>query len=158
MASLTARLKGCCRCELGAEFVEFALAFPLLLLVLMGIFDFGLMFQQYEVLTNAAREGARIAVLAGYSDTDVANRVNAYVAASYLSMGGSVTVDTPLVRTSAPIGGGQCISEVTVTVRYVHNYLFVGGILGYFGASWPSSKQLTTSSTMRSDIVAATCT
>jgi Flp pilus assembly protein TadG len=156
MAMIT-RLKQRWRCELGAEFVEFALAFPLLLLVLMGIFDFGLMFQQYEVLTNAAREGGRIAVLPGYSDTDVTNRVNAYVAASFLSMGGSVTVDTPLVRSSASIGGGKCISEVTVTVRYVHNYLFVGGILGYFGGSWPTSKQLTASSTMRSETTAAAC-
>ncbi len=134
MAARIARLKGSWRSELGAEFVEFALLFPLLLLLLMGIFDFGLMFQQYEVLTNAAREGARIAMLPGYSDTDVTDRVNAYVAASYLSMGGSVTVDTPLLRTSASIDGGQCISEVTVTVRYVHDYLFVGGILHYFGA------------------------
>ena len=40
-----------------------ALTLPLLLLVVFGIFDFGFMFQRYEVVTNAAREAARIGVL-----------------------------------------------------------------------------------------------
>src|SRR5262249_7800456 len=115
MATLIARLR---RCDLGAEFVEFALAFPLLLLVLMGIFDFGLMLQQYEVLTNAAREGARIRILPGYTDTDVTDPVNGrvaqYIQSGFLSMGGPVTVD-PIVTTNVPIGGGKCIQEVTVT-------------------------------------------
>jgi Flp pilus assembly protein TadG len=157
MATLIAGLKRRWRCDLGAEFVEFALAFPLLMLVLMGIFDFGLMFQQYEVLTNAAREGARIAVLPGYSEADVDARVQAYINASFLSMGGSVTVDSPLVTSNVSIGGGKCISEVNVTVRYFHNYLFVSGIMGYFGGSWGGSKQLTASSTMRSEITASSC-
>ena len=51
----------------GAELIEFAFIFPLLLLVCLGIVDFGLLFQRYEVLTNAAREGARVAVLPGYT-------------------------------------------------------------------------------------------
>ena len=45
--------------ERGAALVEFALALPLLLVVLAGIVDFGFVFQRYEVITNAAREGAR---------------------------------------------------------------------------------------------------
>ena len=40
--------------------------FPLLLFVILGIVDFGFLFQRMEVVTNAAREGARIAVLPGY--------------------------------------------------------------------------------------------
>ena len=47
--------------------IEFALIFPLLLLVILGIVDFGFLFQRYEVLTNATREGARMAVLPGYT-------------------------------------------------------------------------------------------
>ena len=53
--------------ERGSELIEFALVFPLLLMVVLAIVDFGFMFQRYEVVTNAEREGARIAVLAGYS-------------------------------------------------------------------------------------------
>ena len=52
--------------ERGAALVEFALAVPLLLVVIAGIVDFGFVFQRYEVITNAAREGARLASLPGY--------------------------------------------------------------------------------------------
>ena len=58
-------------CERGAELVEFAFVFPTLLLVMLGIIDFGFLFQRYEVVTNAAREGARVAILPGYGDADV---------------------------------------------------------------------------------------
>lgn len=51
--------------ESGAELIEFALALPLLLLVGLGVLDFGRLFQRYEVVTNAAREGARVGVLPG---------------------------------------------------------------------------------------------
>ena len=61
----------------GAELVEAALTFPLLLLVVLGILDFGLLFQQYEVITNAAREGARVAVLPQpYQPEDAEARVH----------------------------------------------------------------------------------
>ena len=65
MATMTmARRRG----ERGQAIVELALTLPLLLLVVLGIFDFGLMFQRFEVVTNAAREGARVAVLPDYTD------------------------------------------------------------------------------------------
>ena len=56
------------RTERGQAIVELALTLPLLLLVVLGIFDFGLMFQRFEIVTNAAREGARVAVLPDYTD------------------------------------------------------------------------------------------
>src|SRR6185369_3492982 len=65
--------------ELGAELIEFALVLPLLLLLVLGIVDFGFMFQRLEVVTNAAREGARIAVLPSYDTADVRARVNSYL-------------------------------------------------------------------------------
>ena len=52
--------------------------FPTLLLVMLGIIDFGFLFQRYEVVTNAAREGARVAILPGYEasiDANVTARV-----------------------------------------------------------------------------------
>ena len=57
--------------ERGAALVEFALAVPLMLVVIAGIVDFGFVFQRYEVITNAAREGARLATLPGYDDAMV---------------------------------------------------------------------------------------
>ena len=45
--------------ERGQSLVETAIIFPLLLLLLAAVVDFGRAFDAYIVLTNAAREGAR---------------------------------------------------------------------------------------------------
>jgi Flp pilus assembly protein TadG len=47
------------RGERGANLVEFALVLPLLVLLLAGVADFGRAFNNYIIITNASREGAR---------------------------------------------------------------------------------------------------
>jgi hypothetical protein len=47
--------------ERGQSLVEMALVLPLLLLLLAGIIDFGRAYNNYIIITNAAREGARFA-------------------------------------------------------------------------------------------------
>jgi len=49
--------------ERGAAAVEMALVMPLLILMIMGIIDFGRIFNGEIQLSQAAREGARIAAL-----------------------------------------------------------------------------------------------
>lgn len=61
--------------ERGAALVEFALVFPILLLLLMGIVEFGLLFYNKQVLTNASREGAR-AGIAYATKTEIEGTVN----------------------------------------------------------------------------------
>ncbi len=55
-------LRGLLRPSEGAQLVEFALAVPFLVVMLVGILDFGQAFNLKQKLTNAAREGARIAI------------------------------------------------------------------------------------------------
>ena len=45
--------------------VEFALALPVLLVVLIGVLQFGLMYHAQNVTTTAAQEGARVAAAQG---------------------------------------------------------------------------------------------
>ena len=49
--------------EKGQALVEFALALPILLMLLCGIIDFGWIYYNQITLNNAAREGARYAVI-----------------------------------------------------------------------------------------------
>jgi hypothetical protein len=66
MAALTfgKRLRG----ERGAEIIEMALVTPIFLIIIAAMFDFGFLFRNWEVATNAAREGARIGLLPAYCD------------------------------------------------------------------------------------------
>ena len=59
----------------GAAMVEMALVLPLFLMLVLGIIEFGRAMMVANLVTNAAREGARMAVLDGSTNTDVNNAV-----------------------------------------------------------------------------------
>jgi Flp pilus assembly protein TadG len=132
----------------GAELVEFAIVLPLLLLLIAGIVDFGFLFQQYEVVTNAAREGARIAVLPEYANltADVQTRVSSYVTAGGLSGTPTTTVDW---AATLPAPGGTTVPAVRVTVTYPHPFLFIGPVARLFGGGSWGTLMLSASTTMR---------
>lgn len=67
VASPEAALAGATRpAERGQSLVEFALVLMPLFLILLGIIQFGFVFNSYVTLTNAAREGARIGTVYMY--------------------------------------------------------------------------------------------
>ena len=130
------RLRKRIRSERGAELIEFGLTLPLLLLVVLGIIEFGFMFQEYEVVTNAAREGARLGSLipsAGYTQADAEARVMDYLNAGGLVAARVTPAPTVIVSQAAITGTARCIQVVTSTVSYQHPVPFVGGIMSYFG-------------------------
>lgn len=51
------------RSERGQSLVETALVLPILLIILMGIFDFGRAIYAYNAVSNSAREAARLAIV-----------------------------------------------------------------------------------------------
>jgi Flp pilus assembly protein TadG len=53
------------RRERGASLVEAALAFPILILLVMGTLEIGLAFKDYLTVSYISREGARLGALAG---------------------------------------------------------------------------------------------
>ena len=67
------------RREDGAALIETAFTLPILLLVCVGILEFGRAYQTWQVITNASREGARVAVLPAYTDPSVDARVRTYL-------------------------------------------------------------------------------
>ena len=143
------------RSQSGAELIEFAFVLPLLLLIIVGIFDFGFLFQRYEVVTNAAREGARAAVLPDYQGQTAAvqSRVQAYLSNAGLTETlvtpcGTAPCVTVEFGVSVPIDATHDITASRVTVRYPHQYLFLGPIATLFGGNF-TSVELQAVSTMR---------
>ncbi len=62
MLSQLVRLK---KCSKGQSLVEFALLLPIILLLMMGIVQFGIIFNAQVQITSAAREGVRLASVGG---------------------------------------------------------------------------------------------
>ena len=145
MATLIRRRLARYASDKGSELIELAIVLPILLMIFAGIIDFGFMFQRYEALTNAAREGARMATLPGYSDTDVVNRVEAYLANSGLTD----AHPTPIVTPGTMTVGSCTISTRTVTVLYHSQFTNLGPIAALVGGSGWSSITLRARSTMR---------
>jgi Flp pilus assembly protein TadG len=120
----------------AAQLVEFALVLPILLLIVLGIAEFGFIFQRYEVVTNAAREGARMAVLPGYADADVDTRVRTYMTQGRVPTTGS-NPSVVITTVSIAVGAGlPPINAKRVVVTYTHTYTFLPKISGWFGASY----------------------
>ena len=137
MAPLSA-LRDRVRQERGAELIEMALVLPLLLLIVMGIFDFGFMFREMSVVTNAAREGARAGILPDYSDADVVARVQQYLDASGIDVtcgSADCIVQSPVIDVTAPSGTFEA-RDVRVTI--FHDWTFLSPIATFFGGSFTS--------------------
>lgn len=123
----------------GAAAVEFALLLPMLLLLLFGIIDFGRALNAQITLTQAAREGARLAAL-GKS-----NVVSGTQAAAIGLTGVGVTV-TPSPTCPANAGPG-----VNATVKVTYTFTFVtpvAAISGLFGSTWGSTMNLSATGVM----------
>ena len=114
------------RCEAGTALLETAVTLPLLLLVSVGIFEFGRAFQTWQVLTNAAREGARVAVLPNPATGAVESRVRDYIVAGQLPSPSSASVS---VNRNAVLSIGTAnASASVVTVQYPFNFIVLNPV------------------------------
>ena len=139
--------------ESGAELLEFAIALPILMFIIGGVIDFAILFQRYEVVTNAAREGARVAVLPDFAEADIQARVNSYLAASGLTA--AAPAPTVEYDTSEVTPGGPSIDVVKVTVQYPHEFLIITPLAALLGRGPHGDLMLTAASTMRLEVAAA---
>jgi Flp pilus assembly protein TadG len=123
----------------GAQVVEFAIVVPLLLMLVMGMIDFGRGFFSYIIITNAAREGARVAAVGG-NTAAVVDRVEDAI--SGLSTNGAPTACPP----SAGVNRAWCIQTTNLlgspgaaaTVRVEYNFQFlVPGFAGLTTGVFP---------------------
>jgi TadE-like protein len=140
------------RSEDGAQLIEFALVLPLLLFVVLGVVEFGFIFQRYEVVTNAAREGARLAVLPGYATADVQARVASYTYTGRVPTTTSPVNPTVLVENvSIPMTGGRPpINAKRVTVTYTYTFQFLTALRAFLGSTY-TTVPLTAVAEMRNE-------
>ena len=125
--------------ERGAVAAEFALILPVLLTILFGIIEFGMVMYGREVVTNATREGARAGIIQKIPAV-TAGQITA-VATNYLTGTG---VSAASVTFAVPASGGGTGTPVTVTATYRYPWLvpYIPVLLG-LPRPWPIAVSVT---------------
>lgn len=111
------------RGESGQAMVEFMMVLPILLLLLIGIIQFGLLFYNYIDLTSATRDGARKAVVLRL-DEESATAVTETITHST-----TIVNDDGLDIDITPGGPWEAGSEVVVRTRYDYEVNVMGIVL-----------------------------
>jgi hypothetical protein len=138
----------------GASLVEFALVLPVLILILFGIIEFGLIFYNQQVITNASREGARYGIISQtprVTEAQIKQRVKDYCFNHLVTFGSTIRtpqdsdIDAPAI--AAPVFP---IDNLQVTVRWNYQFLVVPAIASsFFGGGIGTGLPLTASAVMK---------
>lgn len=110
----------------GVAAVELAICLPILILLVCGSIEFGLLFYNQQVITNASREGVRAGIVTETETADIIQIVENYCNGKLINLNGANELQTDAVTVSAP----DAQNDRTVSVSYNYNFLFAG-ILGF---------------------------
>jgi Flp pilus assembly protein TadG len=111
------------RQEEGQSVVEFAFVLPILLALVLGIVQFGIVFNNYLTITDATRVGARKAAVSRFlGDSGAAARTATYSAASGLDPA-RLVVDIQSTSWTTPG------ADVSVTATYPYSIDILGWVV-----------------------------
>jgi Flp pilus assembly protein TadG len=110
------------RSERGQTAVEFALVAPVLIVLLLGVLQIGIVFNHYLAVTDAARAGARRAIVARVAGATPAD-IEASVRAA------AVDLDQSQLKVVVADPTWSAGSDVTVTVTYPYSIDLLGVVV-----------------------------
>lgn len=124
----------------GSQLLEFAVALPLLVVFVVGIFDFGGAFNLKQMLSNIAREGARFASGLPTNDLDaigtppsvtaIRDLVVSHLQTARLNDCGLATqaaVNGPVTTWTYTAAGGGCPAPLVLTIERSYSFTTVVG-------------------------------
>ena len=125
----------------GSQLLEFAVALPLLVVFVVGIFDFGGAFDLKQKLSNTAREGARFASALSTYDLDaigtpasvtaIRDLVESHLVAGRMNDCGLATqaaVNGPIFTWTYTAAGGGCPAPLVLTIERSYSFQTVLGV------------------------------
>ncbi|ABA88992.1 Flp pilus minor pilin TadE [Syntrophotalea carbinolica DSM 2380] len=144
----------------GAAIVEFAVILPLLLLIVFGIVEFGFIFYNQAILTNASREGARRAIVFEtnsngdriYNGATVEDTIKRYLYTDYPTNSDLrlVTFGTENLSIAPSSADGEVVINqgdyILVEVQYDYDFMVLPSFAGI-----PQTITLTGKTTMRAE-------
>ncbi len=120
----------------GQAIVEFLIVVPALLLLVVGLLEFGTAWRTSQVVTNTAREGARIAVLPPPQGTltNVLDAIDVRLASSGLDPAlAAVEILCDAGSGADCFGPGRAGTATDVQIEYPHTFIFLGPLVGLWG-------------------------
>jgi Flp pilus assembly protein TadG len=109
----------------GQAMVEFALVVPLLLILLLGVVEFGRAWNVYQVITDAAREAARSAAI---DNPNVTQDSVLAVVQDALGRAGLDPAAAAVTLTGVDDPRGM---PTTVSIRYPYDFVFLRPFVGW---------------------------
>jgi Flp pilus assembly protein TadG len=132
----------------GQAVIEFALVLPLLLVLMISVWEFARAWNIQQVLTDAAREGARVAVVghgnglaAATLETNATNAINGALSIA------AIDPDDADIEVVGEEGGRG--DPTTVSIALPYKFSFLGPLMNW--SIGKSSLTLRTSITMRNE-------
>lgn len=105
----------------GAAAVEFAIILPILITLLFGIIEFGILLYDKAMITNASREGARAGIVLSQpkiSDEKIKAVVNNYCSNHLITFGEDFTIKPVITITKTG-------NNLIVNVKYAYEFLVI---------------------------------
>ncbi len=104
----------------GAAAVEMALVLPIFLLFVFGIVEFGRAMMVSQLITTAARDAGRLAIMGGSSNTEVEQSIKDFLSQTLGVSSGDVTV-TITVSSGGDVATAQQGDLCTIQVEVPFN-------------------------------------
>jgi len=136
-----ARLRG----DRGQSLVEMALVLPILMAIVVGIFEFGRAWNVRQTVTHTAREAARMAVIRTTEAAAVDDVIDDRLTAAALDPGQA--------RVTISGMGGLPGTATTIEVSYPYTFSFLGPVIDLLNGDGEiaGTLTLTSSATMRNE-------
>ncbi|MEO7987690.1 MAG: TadE/TadG family type IV pilus assembly protein [Gemmatimonadales bacterium] len=136
--------------ERGQSLVEFAMVVPLLLLVVVGIIEFGRAWNQSQVVTDAARQGARTAAVLNSDPVATEDSVRHVVERALANGNIDPNANGVTIEIENFQGGTNTPASVRVSVPY--QFVMFGPVMALASQSFPdASIMLRSRSIMRNE-------
>jgi Flp pilus assembly protein TadG len=132
----------------GQALLEFALVLPIFILLLVAIFDLGRAAFAYNTLTNAAREGARMAIVNQYKPSIIARAKqqtaivelnDPSVSVNFYQVNADGTPNTSVPCALIAVG---CMATVSFEATYEPITPLIGNIIFKNGVTFTASSTL----------------
>lgn len=133
----------------GAALVEMALVLPIFVMVTLGIVEFGRAMMVSQLVTNAAREGTRLAIVDGSTNAEVDTFIDDFLVAAVGVNKADITVDITVDEATGNPSAGNAVESasskdlVTIKVQVPFDKV------SYVAGSYLSGKNLVAVSAMR---------